>query len=391
MKNIEIFVVSHKDLFLSIPENYKVIGVGEYGVNNKERILSDCIGDNISKKNPNYCELTAIYWLWKNYDLPNYVGVCHYRRFFVDGITSKIFETKKLERIMEEYDVILPKKVKEKPDVWSYFVNSISGKEKDLIILENLIKNDYKDYFQAFEDVMHSKSASFCNMAVMKKDDFDKYCKWLFELLEKYESRVDLSGYTKQEQRIYGFMSEFFLNYNYRIKKRGVIFLGFYVIYIMLFFFINVTDYQVSFLNTFLLLFPLLFLMFCVYSKKDVENLFKVYVNIMIVIASASLIFFCLGSLTNIIQTNVTKVIDWGKNTTINGYFYLHFNTQTTVMFSQTLLRNTSIFVEGPMFALHLMFAMSLSLFFRKKIINKYSIIFGISILSTLSVTGLLF
>ncbi len=183
----------------------------------------------------------------------------------------------------------------------------------------------------------------------------------------------------------------FFLNYNYRIKKRGVIFLGFYVIYIMLFFFINVTDYQVSFLNTFLLLFPLLFLMFCVYSKKDVENLFKVYVNIMIVIASASLIFFCLGSLTNIIQTNVTKVIDWGKNTTINGYFYLHFNTQTTVMFSQTLLRNTSIFVEGPMFALHLMFAMSLSLFFRKKIINKYSIIFGISILSTLSVTGLLF
>jgi len=212
LKNIEIFVVSHKDLFLSIPENYKVIGVGEYGVNNKERILSDCIGDNISKKNPNYCELTAIYWLWKNYDLPNYVGVCHYRRFFVDGITSKIFETKKLERIMEEYDVILPKKVKEKPDVWSYFVNSISGKEKDLIILENLIKNDYKDYFQAFEDVMHSKSASFCNMAVMKKDDFDKYCKWLFELLEKYESRVDLSGYTKQEQRIYGFMSEFLLN-----------------------------------------------------------------------------------------------------------------------------------------------------------------------------------
>ena len=59
---------------------------------------------------------------------------------------------------------------------------------------------------------MHSKSASFCNMAVMKKDDFDKYCKWLFELLEKYESRVDLSGYTKQEQRIYGFMSEFLLN-----------------------------------------------------------------------------------------------------------------------------------------------------------------------------------
>lgn len=212
MKNIEMFVVSHKDLFLKVPENYKVIGVGMYGINNKENMLSDCTGDNISKKNPNYCELTAIYWLWKNYDLPKYIGICHYRRFFVDGITSKIFETKKIERIMEDYDAILPKKVKEKPDVWSYFANSISGKENDLIILENLIKNEYNDYFQAFENVMHSQSASFCNMAVMKKDDFNKYCKWLFELLKKYESLVDLKGYSKQEQRIYGFMSEFLLN-----------------------------------------------------------------------------------------------------------------------------------------------------------------------------------
>lgn len=183
----------------------------------------------------------------------------------------------------------------------------------------------------------------------------------------------------------------FFLNYNYKIKKRGLIFLGFYVMYIMLFVFINVKDYQMSFLNIFLLLFPLLFLIFCVYSKKNIENFFKAYVNIMFVIASISLIFFCLGSLTNILSTNITKVIDWGKNTTINGYFYLHFNAQTTVVFGQTMLRNTSIFVEGPMFALHLMFAMSLSLFFKKKIINKYSIIFGISILSALSVTGLVF
>lgn len=183
----------------------------------------------------------------------------------------------------------------------------------------------------------------------------------------------------------------FFLNYNYRVKKRGLVFLVFYLIYIMIFFFINVNTYQISFLNIFLFLFPLLFLIFCVYSKKEIENLFKAYVNIVIVIASISLIFFCLGSLSNIIPTNVTKVIDWGKNTTINGYFYLHFNTQTTVMFGKTMLRNTSIFVEGPMFALHLMFGMALSLFFNKKIINKYSIIFGISILSTLSITGLLF
>lgn len=181
------------------------------------------------------------------------------------------------------------------------------------------------------------------------------------------------------------------LNYSYKVKKRGIIFLGFYLIYIMIFLFVNVNNYQGKFLTIFLILFPLLFLLFEVYEKKELENVFKAYVNIMIVIACISLFFFIIGSLMNVIPTNVTKTIDWGGNKIINGYFYLHFNSQTTVMFGKTILRNTSIFVEGPMFALHLMFAMALSLFLKKKILNKYSVIFGFAILSTLSVTGLLF
>lgn len=212
MKKIEMFVITHRKLFLKVPENYKIIGVGKYGKENSKTILCDSIGENIANKNANYCELTAIYWLWKNYDLPDYIGICHYRRFFVNGIKSKIYSTNKLEEIMQKYDVILPYKVKEKPDVWGYFANSISGREKDLLSLEELIRKDYPDYYDYFEKVMHSRSASFCNMMVMKKADFNNYCSWLFELLEKYEKMVDLEDYTKQEQRIYGFMSEFLLN-----------------------------------------------------------------------------------------------------------------------------------------------------------------------------------
>lgn len=222
MKNIEMFVVTHKDLFVKIPENYKIIGVGQYGIDNNKQILSDSTGDNISEKNPNYCELTAIYWLWKNYDLPNYIGICHYRRYFVDGITSRIFDTKKIARLMEKYDVILPKKVKVYPDVWGYFVNSISGRENDLISLEKLIKYEYNDYYDSFNKIMHSNSSSYCNMAVMTREDFKEYCSWLFELLKKYEKFVDLTGYSKQEQRIYGFMSEFLLNVWIDKKNKNV-------------------------------------------------------------------------------------------------------------------------------------------------------------------------
>lgn len=212
MERIEMFVITHRDLFLKIPNNYKIIGVGDYGKKNANTILSDSTGDNIAQKNPNYCELTAIYWLWKNYNLPKYVGICHYRRYFVEGFFSKICLTDKIEKVMQDYDVILPHKVKENPDVWQYFANSISGREKDLISLEKLIRESYPEYIDSFEKTMHSKAISFCNMSIMCKEDFCNYCSWLFELLEKYEKLVDLTDYTKQEQRIYGFMSEFLLN-----------------------------------------------------------------------------------------------------------------------------------------------------------------------------------
>ena len=74
MKKTEMFVITHKKLFLKIPRGYNIIGVGKYGRESTPYILNDAVGDNISKKNSNYCELTAIYWIWKNYELPDYIG-----------------------------------------------------------------------------------------------------------------------------------------------------------------------------------------------------------------------------------------------------------------------------------------------------------------------------
>lgn len=58
-----IYVVTHKDISLKSPENYKIIGVGNNSIINED--FHDNTGDNISSKNKNYCELTALYWLWK--------------------------------------------------------------------------------------------------------------------------------------------------------------------------------------------------------------------------------------------------------------------------------------------------------------------------------------
>ena len=181
------------------------------------------------------------------------------------------------------------------------------------------------------------------------------------------------------------------VNINYKFKTKSLFFLLFYYLYMFMFLIINVNEHKVNFVITFMILFPLVFLMFNLYDIKEIKKFFKAYVNIMLIISIISLFFYIFGSLTGIVPTNVTQEINWGGVKIISGYFGLHFNAQTTVIFGSTILRNTSIFVEGPMFALHLLFARALSLFMNKKLINKYSIIFGFSILSSLSITAILF
>lgn len=225
---IDMFVVTHKELFVKIPNDYKLVGVGKNREYKNNNIMYDSTGDNISEKNANYCELTAIYWIWKNYGLSDYVGICHYRRFFVKGLFSKIYETDELLEVMKEYDIIMPHKVKAIPSAWKYFSNSKSGYEKDLVLLKELIQKDYPEYIEAFNEVMQSNGISYWNMCIMTKEDFNDYCNWIFELLFKYEKMVDLTGYNKQQLRIYGFMTEFLINVwikknNKKVKYENVL------------------------------------------------------------------------------------------------------------------------------------------------------------------------
>ena len=62
-----IYIAAHKKFNVPQLDNYAVLQVGAQG---KENLgyLQDNTGDNISYKNPNFCELTGLYWIWKNCD-----------------------------------------------------------------------------------------------------------------------------------------------------------------------------------------------------------------------------------------------------------------------------------------------------------------------------------
>ena len=80
-KDIKLLVATHKDYNIPKDRIYLPIFVGADIKENTTSFISDNTGDNISIKNPNYCELTALYWAYKNIKA-DYIGLVHYRRYF---------------------------------------------------------------------------------------------------------------------------------------------------------------------------------------------------------------------------------------------------------------------------------------------------------------------
>lgn len=214
MNEFKMYVVTHKKFNYNLLTSYEPIQVGKCNTNKVLPYISDDTGENISEKNNNYCELTAIYWIWKNVKKYKYVGICHYRRYFVYDLNSKLVDEDYISKYLEneKYDIILPYEYKTESNVYNHFVNSTSGRKKDLENLRKIIKKLYPDYIDSYDYIMNSKKASYCNMMISSKKIFDNYCKWLFDILFELEKITDLTGYSKQEQRIYGFLSEFLLN-----------------------------------------------------------------------------------------------------------------------------------------------------------------------------------
>ena len=215
--DIKILVAAHKKYWMPEDSVYMPLQVGA-ALHDDLGYTKDDDGENISSKNPNYCELTGLYWAWKNLSC-EYIGLCHYRRYFGHKISGNDVEKKKLsiltgseyEKLLKDYDVILPVKR-------NYYIETVRAQyehahyKKDLDEVENIIAEKYPEYSAAFTKLMNGKKLHILNMFVMSKENFDAYCEWLFDILFTLESRIDISSYSTYEARIYGFLSERLLN-----------------------------------------------------------------------------------------------------------------------------------------------------------------------------------
>ncbi len=208
-----IYIVSHRKAELPTLEGYVPIQVGA-----SEAFfpggLRDDIGDNISEKNPNYCELTALYWVWKNTD-DDYKGIAHYRRYFGRRPFSSSFRDicgyRELTLKLRRCDILVAR-----PACYH-----VSAREQLLMEcctpdvfekLEDTVKRLQPGYVKVFETFFSGNRASQYNMMFCRGELFDAYCAWLFPMLFHLEARVDLTEANDYQKRLYGFLSERLLN-----------------------------------------------------------------------------------------------------------------------------------------------------------------------------------
>lgn len=217
--DIKILVTVHKKCWLPKDPVYWPIHVGAEGKSPLEMggvHLSDDTGDSISDKNPCYCELTGIYWAWKNLKA-DYIGLCHYRRYFscrdyqhqdIETVKRQILKGTDYEKLLGECDVILPQRMifEDTETVESNYADC--HHKKDLQTLRQVISEMHPDYLNAFDTVMERHHLHCYNMFVMKKEIFNRYCQWIFSVLFEVEKRVDISEYDPYQARIFGFLAE---------------------------------------------------------------------------------------------------------------------------------------------------------------------------------------
>ena len=173
--------------------------------------VRDNVGDNISSKNRQYCELTALYWVWKNID-SEYIGLSHYRRRFdISDDEIKWIAKNKVDAVVT-IPVINTRGIGEQ--------YGLDHSSEDWRILKEELHRFWPEYDESFDFVQRQIYFYPCNMFIMRKKMLNDYCEWLFPVLFSCESRIGTKDDIYQN-RYAGFLAERLLSvFLYHNKDR---------------------------------------------------------------------------------------------------------------------------------------------------------------------------
>lgn len=166
--DLNIYVCAYKDFNMSnIPNKdyYKVLN------------YSDCNND-LNDIKLLYSEYYHFYEIWKNIDIPNFIGLCHYRRFL--NVSDEDIEDLKNNNV----DMILPKKYVFGISNYKQYTQNFN--KEFLVVVGAIIKKYYPDYLQTYCDFFNDNKLYSNSIFITRKDIFLDYCKFIFDIFDKF-------------------------------------------------------------------------------------------------------------------------------------------------------------------------------------------------------------
>lgn len=223
--NMHVYMAKfYKDKPLSteyhMPEWITPIQVGATLCNERVANILDCDGENISKKNVNYSELTALYWMWKNRLLYNgiddstqYYGLCHYRRIL------DLSEDDISRLVDNDVDVVLPYPMPYEPTIEEHHKRYL--KEEDWQAVLTAVQELQPAYAEQMPRVLDQKYLYNYNIIIARKEVLAEYCNWLFPILERVEELSVPRGCDRADRYI-GYVGETLETIYFMVNKDGL-------------------------------------------------------------------------------------------------------------------------------------------------------------------------
>lgn len=237
MEEITIYVLTHKEFDEKYDkELYKPLLNGSYYNSENLKYIRDDTGDNISKLNNYYAELTGQYWAWKNSNV-KIIGFVHYRRWFARNLKFDKLTKQDILQDLKNHDIILPQKTRVKGSVKETIIRDLKkypdygAKWEDYLKLENIIKTKFPEYYQSYIHIMNHTSLYNNNMFICEFELANKYFTYLFKILDEMKNEIDFTQYPDNNKRVLGFFSEVLLTvfvhkHDLKIKEHYLLFSG---------------------------------------------------------------------------------------------------------------------------------------------------------------------
>lgn len=220
---IKILVCNHKKAACLNNEAYMPIQVGRLEVDYDLGFQTDADGDNIGHKHFTYSEYSGIYWAWKNLKNIDYIGWCHYRRYFclnepksftretliIDEkeLFKMDFSTEIITKYLEKYDIILPNKRVFPSSVWK-IMNRIHGKQT-MEFVEETLQKMHPAYMTTFNKCLkQTNRLEQLSIFITRSDLFKEYCNWLYPILEQLENHPSAKEFGFDKERKIAFIAE---------------------------------------------------------------------------------------------------------------------------------------------------------------------------------------